>query len=409
MIKVKQTSHRGPKNRHLPEIVREVTNSLSNAIRQQYDNSLKASGYPCLIYNKLDDGIPCSCVSLTSPILDSEGNLSASQMSGILSSVAILKPGSRADERTDISQKPVYKPEANLTGSESSVVNDDHNFIITEDTKEDEADYDPEEILENFLDDSYLGSGSTKCRSCYGTGIVGGFSVYKGFRKVLTVESLSASHNAHVDGSKTPNGVVFDETDGWAEFLTVVPRKCIAVTEMRLWDSDFVHSLKSYTLEAYLDSAWVVLNRGNLLSIALGKEVRLRVKPTANGLERFTHIELQFGCSSESVYCDIPKIEQLIENGSIYAGQSPINIVLPTTVHKINRLSVIYEATHGSFWKVINVSDWVNSSNQVQGWEAECVRVQNFESLNDLPRLNNTTRSSKPTNRTKSKQSSVQI
>jgi hypothetical protein len=98
----------------------------------------------------------------------------------------------------------------------------------------------------------------------------------------------------------------------------------------------------------------------------------------------FTHLEIQFNLSTESVYFEFPR-RNIGSDTSLLEQMEPFQIVLSPNVPTINSMDVIVESQLGKVLVVQSVNTWKSRHRSLLGWEVQVRVIQPQELFRILP------------------------
>ena len=150
--------------------------------QERFENALKVNGFPCILYNKLNSGIKCSCSehNSESPIqtlLDEQGNASQDHLQTLLNDAdfgiedygTTLNKGIETKTRpssikvdSEMLTRKKYQPSHDLDDPLATDIESDINTAF--------------DSLENSF------KSTKRCGVCFGTGFVGGYSPFNSNR-----------------------------------------------------------------------------------------------------------------------------------------------------------------------------------------------------------------------------------
>lgn len=347
-------------NRALPPNVRAsdyaafAVEKLADVQQQKMMAAFRVQGIRSCIYNHHTSGEVCSCQKKLKKIntrLGKDGKASVGMINQLLQGgkYDIAPYGKSFDDFDEpfIEDNPV------------NPIPDENGFVGTVDN-----------FLESFDDDG-LGLTDVFCPICFGTGFVGGYSLFRGFRKVITVENFEKME-----------GEIRFETSPFSAFVTmisaqvVLPKGAVSVDAFRLLNGK--EQLNHCIL---LDGKEISYQY--ILACCDGKEHTISCcfeEPTI-----ITHLEIQLNLSEESSYIELPKLQKS-GNRSILDSTDNFQIILSPDVPQIEPTDIIIESMWG---KALMVQDktWMNTRNrQMFGYEINVRVIQPAELFYLLPK-----------------------
>ena len=387
-----------PSNSRAVDVAKETLRGLMPVQQRKYDNAFKVQGYESLVYNRLTQGLVCSCQAnqkVFSSLLDADGKMPVGTMNELLSGgmeFKIQPYGSRASGRDDLRGPRNIPPLARDDQFYGELIDENTLYAdnlgdITDPYIESSPLGTPGERGDNgpvqtdtlddqveMFDTNILDHSSTKCTVCFGTGFVGGYSSLHGWRKVLTTHSPERSAvTGTIEAYRTPNA--FFATS--VTFSTILPRGFVYLDAFRVWNNDDRANPTAILIDnlPYSDALLPALCDGRVHRITIQFEA----------LTYWTHLEIQIGLSRETAMLEFPKLtsgtttelRDLTEDVSINA--SP-------TIPKLSTYDVLVESTFGKCFIVGSATGWNDRDRNVLGWDVNARVIQPNELLHNLPR-----------------------
>jgi hypothetical protein len=105
---------------------------------------------------------------------------------------------------------------------------------------------------------------------------------------------------------------------------------------------------------------------------------------TANVNGEFSHLEIQFALTTESVYFEFPR-RNIGTDISLLEQMEPFQIVLSPNVPTINSQDIIVESQLGKVLVVQSVNTWKSRQRSILGWEVQVRVIQPQELYRILP------------------------
>lgn len=351
--------------------------------RRAYD-AFRPQGITCIHYNHLTNGRKCNCQSGQKQInglLDKDGKADIGTINEFITGGMSfdVTPYNRNQSRAI--------PEAagaNGWTSPNAPVNK-HQGVF--DIVANEGDFPFADIVEGpavgdngpinnididdlvgDFDASNMGFSEVSCGICFGTGFIGGYSPYHAHRQVLTVADLSIV--GELDLLQRP----------WRATATsfsqkiILPRGAIAIDVFRVWNN-----VKPVNAQFTIDGSPItnvvqILNKCDGLPHVIGATLN----------SEFTHLEMQFSLTTESVYFEFPKRPSSADT-SLLEQMEPFQIILSPNLPTIGSMDIIVESQLGKVLVVQNVNPWESRQRNTLGWEAQVRVIQPQEIYRILP------------------------
>ena len=217
-----------------------------------------------------------------------------------------------------------------------------------------------------------LGVTDSACPICYGTGFVGGFSLYNGYRHVITADEFSLPAVAELHYDETPWRV----TTYSARVKTIIPKNIVGIDVFRC-----LNGTKLANYKVYLDGKEVSYNA--IIKAADGKEHEITL--LGNQSDSFTHFEIQFNMSVESTYFEVPKLSKGTDLNKLDDMQD-FQILMSPLIPRVDRLDIVTESMWGKALMIQSTSLLNTKERQMLGWECDARVIQPEELYNLLPR-----------------------
>ena len=330
-------------------------------------------GLPAFIYNQLRAGRPCSCKSADRKLtarLNSSGKADAGIINELVTGhVFEVTPYSSLRKKDD-AVGDFYDPNAmsdfDIVGSDPDLA----NKLVDDITVGDNGVFRPDqidEVLRNF-DPAEIGYSDISCPICFGSGYVGGYSVFRGYRMVATAEDFDSQSMLIVEQSP------FALEPGTHLLDLVLPKGL-------LW----VDAIKAYNGSQRINAKFVINDRvlatpKDVLRYCTGTQVTLAVHTDSV----LTHIEIQGPASSISSFIELPKRGK--SSDLVLDPTEPFQILLSPDVPLISVGDVIIESQEGKALIVQNTTPWASAKRKPLGHEVQVRVAQPTELFKLLPR-----------------------
>lgn len=356
-----------PANQRNADVASFAVSGIASVMQQRNIAAFRVQGIDICLYYHLSSGHICSCQGKSKKInsrLNENGKASQGFINGILTGETF----NTSQFGIDDSGLESYVPEtANYP--------DRNDFLPSpEETNPDlSGELSLDEIVGDF-DASTLGITDSTCPICFGTGFIGGFSLYNGFRLVIPCEEFSLPADGELLLQNTP----FSAKTSYATAEIVLPKGTISVDAFRLLNG--FKLAEDFTV--LLDG--LPVSTSTVLAKADGRKHTVTIMSASNRSE-FTHLEIQLNLSVESAYMEVPKLNKS-SSVSILDSTDPFQILLSPNIPHVDKLDIITESMWGKALMVQDVS-WHNTKErQMLGWECNARVVQQQEVFNFLPR-----------------------
>lgn len=367
-------------NRTLPPNARASDNAafavenIADVQQQKMMAAFRVQGVPGCIYHRLYSGQICSCQSAHKKInsrLDKDGKAPVGMINQLLQGgaygVAPYQSGTN-----DVGQPPM---DGIITdaGVEDPFCADDPDgqvfdvsgYVGQEDTENMST---LDEIVGEF-DTTAIGITDVACPICYGTGFIGGFSLFRGFRKVIPCEQFSSMDGQlHIENSPFTAEVYSFSCE------VVLPKGAVGIDCFRLLNN------REYIAGLHLDgkpiSQPLILSKCDGRSHVLSAVFNV---PTA-----VTHIEIQLNLSKESSYIELPKLSKSSDR-SLLETTEQFQVILSPDVPYISSADIIVESMWGKQLIVQDTTGMNTRNRQMFGHELNVRVIQPAELYHFLP------------------------
>lgn len=413
----------GPANDRSVDVARRTIQQLLPVQNRRYDNAFRVQGFQALLYHRLNHGEKCLCSSKDTFLgerLGLDGKASAGAINSLLADASFenlpygSRPSRTASSVLEVDLNPAgrlpsteiaYPASADLTARKlpSIFETDDPDRTargaafgsITDRYASDSGqagsttilpdgmgvngpvsvDEHVADIMESSQQDLGIHSGSDQgCPICFGSGFVGGYSLYNGLRIVLVPNKAE-----RIDGALVlVDSIPYAESVLRCDWKVRFPLHAVSVDTVKIWNkSELAENLK-----IYVDST-EILSELQLLNFCDGREHTLSIQATEESV--FSHVEIQFNSSKDWVNFEFPKLTKS-SNQTVLENTDPFSVIVSPMVPRISPLDIVYETSYGKFFMVKSVPTWNTQGRSVLGWEAELRPLQPQEMATILPK-----------------------
>ncbi len=371
-------------NARAADVAEKAIQEIMPEMQQRSMSAFRPQGVQCIHYNRLNSGRKCNCQSSQKQInglLGQDGkadigtinslitgntdfgvtpyNFNQKRVTGDNASSSPLAPVNKFQGVFDVLSDDTEIPMADLLGGRPSGVGD--NGAVDAVTID--------EMVSDF-DAGSLGFTDVACPICFGTGYVGGFTPFHGHRQVLTVMDLQLDPSGSLDLLKSP----FVANASFFNVIVKLPRGAIGVDIFRVLNGSeptgAVISIDGNTITSI----------NQILTYCDGRQHLIN----ATNLKSFTHFEIQFSLSTESVYFEFPR-RPSSANTALLEQTEPFQIILSPNLPAMDAQDIIVEQMLGKVLVVQNVNPWNSRERNVLGWEAMVRVIQPLELYRLLP------------------------
>jgi hypothetical protein len=210
-----------------------------------------------------------------------------------------------------------------------------------------------------------MGITDISCPICFGSGYVGGYQAFRGFRRVMVPSDMQTSSIYML-----PKLTL---TPGTHTCSLVLPKGVLSLDVVRTFDEAQVTLSKFYVDGVDMTNrSWLPYFNGQLHTI------------TIQTTQPLTHFEIQGAVSNEPVYFEFPKRANSSDI-SLLEQAEPFQVLLSPDCPDINTLDVIAEGQLGKLLVVQGVNDWYTKQRRMLGTECQVRVAQPQELFRILP------------------------
>ena len=396
-----------PNNARAADVAKSSVERILDVQARRYSSAFEVKGYEGILYNALTRGIACACHStsrgLPKTLLDEKGNASHQDINSMLTGGAdfrvklyglkpsnLVKDAPQQDSVWDIDtpstreDDPFFDivPKNGKPGTPFDVYASDENddpragTIIEDGVGPNGAASIPDiDELVNDFDGSMFGLTDVSCPVCFGTGWIGGFNVFNGWRKVLNHQYDDAFFEGNV--LNTDATVPYINTEYVRFDRVMIPARCVGVDAVRAFADRKILGATVLVDGSSVASAQQMLRYadGSQHTIELQFDERLN----------FTHLELQFNQSHKSARFEFPRTNKSGQQTMLDATQS-VTLNLPPSIPMIQPKDIFVDSTFNKAWQITSVNNWNTRTYKTLGWDCDARVVQPAELYNLLPR-----------------------
>lgn len=356
--------------------------------RRMYD-SFRVQGIQCVHFSRLTSGRKCNCQSSAKQLnglLDKNGKASAGTINQLLTGNLEFNvtPYNFDQKRlpgvTSTQTSPLAPTNKNQGVFDIATKDDDIPFADLVKGRHGLGDNGPveETTIDELVGDwdaSIMGFSDVACPICFGTGFVGGFSPYHGHRQVLSVTDMQLLVGSELNTLKRP----FSATTPGFNVIVILPAGAIGIDVFRVWN--LANPVNNVQMSV---DGTALTSEGQLLQYCDGKQHLLQFTGPGGQAFEFTHLEIQFQLTTESVYFEFPK-RPTSNNTDLLEQMEPFNVIFSPNLPHLESLDVIVESQLGKVLVVQNTNPWRSRQRNVLGWEAQVRVIQPMELFRILP------------------------
>lgn len=356
-----------PANQRNADVAEQAIKGIAPIMQQRNMAAFRVQGIEACLYNHLTAGRICSCQGKHKKI-NSRLNKDGKADEGFINQILTGTSFGTSQFGIDDNDLEAYVPEtADYPKNDFQVKSPQQTNPIA--LEEETVSLD--DIVGDF-DAVALGITDSACPLCYGTGFIGGFSLYNGYRKVIPCEDFTLPADAELFIQKTP----FSAKAKFTSVKVFLPKHAVAIDAFRLLNKMQVIQCMMFIDGKYADYKTV-------LSFCDGKEHLITMM--SNNEFEFTHLEIQLNLSKESVFMEVPRMTKASAL-TVIDSTDPFQILLSPNIPHADKLDIITESMWGKALMIQDVS-WHNTKErQMLGWECNARVIQQQEIFNFLPR-----------------------
>ncbi len=368
-----------PANARAADVAERMVRDIIPVQQRRYYDAFRVQGIQCIHYSRLDQGRRCSCNAsgkILNGLLNEEGKASSSTINQIINGSMSFEvipyeegyDSNRPDEASPYAtvnkHQGVFDRVRATDGTPFEHTYEEGTEAFGDDGPLQKVDID--ELLGDVDITSY-GMSDVACPVCFGSGFVGGFAPFHSYRHVMACTDV-VSVGGQLDLVKRPYSV--QEATSWSAKITL-PRGALAIESFKVWNYTTVVPT-TWTIDGV-----PVTTDKQILAFCNGHPHL--VQATFAGPRSFSHVEIQFTMSSESLYFEFPK-RPLSADTSLLERMEPFQIVMSPNIPRLNAQDVIVESQLGKALVVQTVNPWQSRDLNVLGPECN-VRVTQPQEL----------------------------
>lgn len=353
-----------PANQRNADVAEFAVNGIASVLQQRNMAAFRVQGIEACLYHHLTAGRICSCQGKHKKIntrLNQEGKADE----GFINSIITGESFSTSHFGISEDSSEAYVPDT------ADYPKDQIYPITPEQVAEEQSMVSLDDIVGDF-DANILGITDTACPVCYGTGFIGGFSLYNGFRLVIPCEDLTLPADAQLDISASP----FVANTSFATVSVTLPKSPVGIDAFRV-----LNKTRVVDCQLFIDGK--VADYQTVLVHCDGKSHQLTLM--SNKSFDVTHIEIQLNMSNESTFLEVPKLSKS-SSLQVLDSTEPFQLLLSPNIPHMDKLDIVTESMWGKALMVQDVA-WHNTKErQMLGWECNARVIMPQELYNFLPR-----------------------
>jgi hypothetical protein len=356
----------------MPFIERRSPLTATNA--RAADNAsrmVRVQGIQGILYSHLVQGRACTCKSTNHEVakLSADGKADTGTINRVLTgnqnfgvSDYDTSPEDDFEFLDDGPTSPNNAFNKWLSHSQGSTKNNPSDDPTVGDDGQSSPDLD--DLMGDF-DIGSIGYSDVSCPICFGSGYVGGFSMTRGFRRVIIPSEMTTASTLDLPS--------FALLPGTHTVPLTLPLGATKLDVFRAFNGTDV-------VPVIFKIDGQPMKGKNPLKFCDGRPHILTIESTYP----LTHVEIQFATSDESLYFEIPRISRSSDL-SFLEQQEPFQIIVSPDVPVLKSLDVISESQRGKLLIVQTVNEWNTRSRNMLGHEITVRVAQPQELYRILP------------------------
>lgn len=368
---VDRRSNITPANARNADVASRLVDSIIPIAQQKLLAAFRVQGIQGVLYNRLTQGRRCTCNTKNSTVntLSPDGKASSGTINRVLTGATNFGisnyNASPEDDFNSFSDGPTspndhinkWLGDLNIVGDQDGNVNQ----VDVGPSVGDNGQSSPDLVgLFSGFDLSHLGITDVSCPICFGSGYVGGYSMFRGSRMVLVPTDFVTTSTYELPS--------FELSPGSHTTSLTFPRGAVGLDAFRVMLKD-----KPVGAQFLIDGVDATNRR--ILNWCDGKPHQLVI----NTGSPMTHVEIQFALSNEPVYFEIPKLTKTADI-SFLEQQEPFQIIVSPDVPVLQSMDLITESQLGKVLIVSTVNPWNTKNRAMLGHECQ-VRVAQPQEL----------------------------
>lgn len=338
--------------------------------QQRMASAFRVQGIQGILYSQLTQGKACTCKSANSEVsrLSPDGKADIGTINRVLagnSNFGVSDYKDTPEDEFEMFDNEPTSPNNQFNkwmGDLQTTKNNPSDDPTVGDDGQSSPDLD--DMLEGF-DLSSVGYSDVSCPICFGSGYVGGYSMLRGYRKVLVPSDMTTQSTLDLPS--------FALLPGTHTASVLFPLGALHLDVFRAMNGNQVVPA-AFTLDSQ------PLSGKNILRYCDGRPHQLVITAQSP----ITHVEIQFATSTESLYFEIPRLSKSADI-SFLDQQEPFQIIVSPDVPTLKSLDVIAESQRGKLLIVQTVNEWNTRNRQMLGHEIQVRVAQPQELYRILP------------------------
>lgn len=372
-------------NARAADVAEFAVNGIMPVMQQRYYDAFRVQGVEGILYTQLTNGRPCTCVARgkrISGLLNEQGKASVGDINSMLTgsfqfNVTPYNQNQQRVVRDPTITSPYDSRNRNQGVFDIAVPSTaDVDDIPFADLINGNGFGDNGPVLEETvnqvlgdMDTGLTGYADSSCPICFGSNFIGGYTPYKGHRQVLVVTDVQV-RNGELDMLSSPMRAHCTGFD----VQVILPRGAQGIDALRVWDGEMPMPAL-FTVDGT-----AVTSNQQFLGFCDGKPHIIG----ASNFSNFTHFELQFVLSDESVYFEFPR-RPSNSNTALLEQDDPFNIIFSPNTPQVSSKDIIVERQLGKHLIVQNANPWNSRNRNTLDFQANVRVLQPQEIYRLLP------------------------
>lgn len=407
-----------PNNARAVDVARESVKRIAPVQARRYDAAFRVQGYHGILYTRLTTGTPCSCCDRATSAynqqarLDENGHADAGTINALLTSrefgtsplgvlpattqaakhkvleiapIGYRNAGIPVPDRTKEKLRPYdtdneargYIPSTFSDHWSQSETNPTARTVVPDGHGPNGPTTDTEEVEEFTVSTTTYGATDSSCPICFGSGFVGGYSVLRGWRKVLVptgeADNVKLLPGATIDFLENPPRV-----DYGLSWQIPFPLGAVAVDSVRVFRDDRLVTRCTLAIDGI-----TLRSERDILQFCDGRVHTVSVQ-LQDG-ETLSHVEIQVNQSTETANFEFPRKTKSADM-NLLERTTPFQLVFSPLIPLLKTQDIVVESVTGMTFQIKECTDWHDNKANVLGWEATVRPTQPFETYSLLPK-----------------------
>ena len=369
-----------PANQRASDVAAQAIEGIADIQQQRINAAFRVQGIQAIIYNRLTNGKKCSCQSHLHKVqsrLGKDGSADVGLINQLLTGASFGTTPYQGQDDFSIGYTGPEPSSSDLPKLWNSVEQNPQEEQVGDNGISNPDDLDSQY---NGFDPSSMLFGETACPICYGTGYVGGYAVYNGYRVVVPVEDMDLTGHGILNVDVYP----FTADTDQITFPLVIPKGIVSIDCFKV-----CNKWQAVPCTIFIDG--VKVSHAVVKAKADGRIHKVSAK--FNDIKTITHFEFQCNQSTKSPYLELPRMSKASQL-DIFDSTEGFQVLLSPDIPTIGKRDVIFDCLYGKTLFVQNSAKLNTRQRQMLGWEVDVRVVQPVEPFVNLPHRSYRTRNS---------------